>query len=861
MTYVFNHKKTLIKVITVFVVLLLLASVSLFIFGNKGVSAGRDPSRIGGIVKADGIQISDSSVNIAENDRYILDFNGSDCSFAVEDKITGSIWHSNPPDSLTEDFGLNESTAIALNSQLSIRYMNGIQQETVMDSATYSIALRQYTAQKIDDGVSVLYSFAYPDSDEIFPRALSTVRYEEIVNSLSYSADKSLMKKMYALIARNKQNETDLEKLIERYGALAETDIYILRDGQLNTANRKKLTVLFSSIDYSKEQLKTDLVEVKFTGTSGSGESYTIPVKYILEEDGLRVSIDCKEIRYTETDAGFLPLISIDLLDYFGCATQDEEGYLLVPDGSGSLIGFKERNNRNTTLEGRIYGNDPAILSTGDSGASENFTMPVYGIIKESTSMLAVIEEGEAMARIRTNTGGDGIPLNRIGISFDTMSRDYIPIGETATRENFYVYSNDIYKGRFTVKYYFFSGEESTIPGMAEAYRKNLIARGKLSKTITGSTPSAVLELQGAIDVVKTFAGIPYKSTMALTDFDAVKRITDTLTDAGLTNPVIHYAGVYKGGYKTGIQNKFSTDKSLGSSKTLNDLTAYMDDKGFQLYFSADFYKIYKESLFSPFHKKTDAVRNLTREISKKNSAYLLSPNRIGDIMGSYINGAVDNGVHAIAPVGMGEYLYSDFNPNNPISRQDSLTGIQASLKESRSKNIRLLADGANSYLLEFADIVTDVPYDDSNYIISDHSIPFYQMIIHGFIDYCGEPINYDSEPVDAVLKSVMTGSILSYRLIGEPSYVLNDTDYSDLYAPGFDDWKDEIILWNTTTADFFAEIREKKMTGFDILSKNVYLTTFENLQVVVNLSDSSYNYEGVIIKGKDFYWFEESAQ
>ncbi|MHB8964256.1 MAG: DUF5696 domain-containing protein, partial [Saccharofermentanales bacterium] len=557
---------------------------------------------------------------------------------------------------------------------------------------------------------------------------------------------------------------------------------------------------------------------------------------------------------------GFLPLIRIDLLDYFGCATQDENGYLFVPDGSGTLIGFGKRSNRNTTLEGRIYGNDPAILSTAANGNSENFTMPVYGIIKEKASMLAVIEEGEAMAHIRVNTGGDGIPLNRIGASFDTMTSDYIPIGATATRENFNVYSNDIYKGKFAVKYYFFGGTESAIPQMAQTYRENLTERGRFARNLPGAAPSAVIELQGAIDVIKTMAGIPYRSTTALTGFDSVTHITEFLSESGLANPVIHYTGTYKGGYKTAVQDEFRTDRSLGSAGALDELTAYIDGKGFPLFFSADFYEVYKESLVGSFHKKTDAVRNLTKEIRKNNGAYLLSPKRIGTVMDSYIDDAVQSGVRAIAPAEMGDSLYSDFNPGEPVSRQESLSLIQAALKAAKSKNIRLLADGANSYLLEFADIVTDVPYGDSRYIISDHSIPFYQMVMHGFVDYCGQPINYDSEPSDAILKSVMTGSLLSYRLIGAQASVLSDTDYTDFYAPGFDDWKDEIVRWNNETSEFFAVIREKRMTGYEVLAKDIYRSTFENIAAVINLSDSPYRYNGTILEGKDFIWFEESA-
>ncbi len=854
MTIKINQK--IIKAITIIITFFVLAATGVFIFSNHGTSIVRDKSRIGEKVNAKGLQVSDTMSVVAQSEKQTLFFNGTDCTFAVEDKTTKTRWYSNPPISDVLKLELNQNTNKVINSQLVIHYTNSIQQEIVMDSQTFSIDLKQYTAKKIDGGVLVTYSFAYPDSDEIFPRALSIERYDEIVKGLKFTAEKSLMKKMYSLIDRNSLKDTELTKLKERYGALNEKNIYILREGQLNTANKKSLTKLFTSIGYTKKQLKLDLEEVMFKGSNGSGESYTIPVSYVLEEDGLRVSIDSKNIHYTETDSGFFPLTGIDLLTYFGCTTQNEDGFLFVPDGSGSQIDFAKRNNRNTTLEGYVYGRDLAILSETNSDFTENFTMPVFGIKDAKGAILAVIEDGDAMARIKVNTGGDGIPYNRIGVSFDTMIKDYIPIGENATRENFNVYTNEIYDGTFAVKYYFIPGKNIGISKMAEVYRANLLSRNKLTKRLQDKLPTTIMELQGAIDVTKTLAGIPYKTTTALTDFSDVRKVVETLASSGIENPVINYTGIYKGGYKTTIQKTFRTDNSLGNKNDLDILTSYLNSKEIKIYSGANFYQINKESLFEPFNKKVDAVRNLTKEISSIDNNYLLSPVRFTDVVNSYAKGSEDSKIYGVAPFDMGRSLYSDFSPGRYISRQKSLSLIQKSLSGLETQNMKIMSDGANAYMLEFADIMTDVPYEDSSFIISSRSVPFYQMVIHGYTDYCSKPINYDSEPELAVLKSVMSGSLLSFKLIGKSPEILNDTDYADLYASGFDDWKEKIILWNKKTNQFYNSVREQKIIEFTYLSDNVTLTVFEKNEVVVNLSGAAYSYKGVVISPKDFHLY-----
>ena len=60
----------------------------------------------------------------------------------------------------------------------------------------------------------------------------------------------------------------------------------------------------------------------------------TIPVEYTLQEDFLEARIVTDEI--VEGEDSFVA--SISLLPYFGAGSQDDEGYMLVPDGSGSLI-------------------------------------------------------------------------------------------------------------------------------------------------------------------------------------------------------------------------------------------------------------------------------------------------------------------------------------------------------------------------------------------------------------------------------------------------------------------------------------------------------------------------------------------
>jgi len=84
----------------------------------------------------------------------------------------------------------------------------------------------------------------------------------------------------------------------------------------------------------------------------------TIPVEYTLQEDFLEARIVTDEI--VEGEDSFVA--SISLLPYFGAGSQDDEGYMLVPDGSGSLIFMNNGKISRMLTENRFMAQIPLLL-------------------------------------------------------------------------------------------------------------------------------------------------------------------------------------------------------------------------------------------------------------------------------------------------------------------------------------------------------------------------------------------------------------------------------------------------------------------------------------------------------------------
>ena len=98
------------------------------------------------------------------------------------------------------------------------------------------------------------------------------------------------------------------------------------------------------------------------------------------------------------------------------------------------------------------------------------------------------------------------------------------------------------------------------------------------------------------------------------------------------------------------------------------------------------------------------------------------------------------------------------------------------SLKESG--NLVMTTTG-NQYVVPYSDYVTDMDIDSKAVNIIDESVPFYQIALHGLVNYSGSAINLSEDEKDMILKSAETGAGLYFTFMHQPTSVLQDTDYT----------------------------------------------------------------------------------
>ena len=184
-----------------------------------------------------------------------------------------------------------------------------------------------------------------------------------------------------------------------------------------------------------------------------------------------------------------------------------------------------------------------------------------------------------------------------------------------------------------------------------------------------------------------------------------------------------------------------------------------------------------------------------------------------------------------LTSIGFGDYstkLVSDYSKKDPSSRSKTMNTIVDGYKSASEKISTVFADGANSYVLPYVTNVSNVPVYSSGFNVTDFDIPFYQMVIHGYVDYASTPINKSSNSDETFLLSLASGSQIHYDMTYADADTLQDTDYDDLYYSNYAGWTDLAANQYKKVSSILSGVSDYTITKYELSDdKNVLTTTY----------------------------------
>lgn len=845
------------------------------------------------LVREDGDPTKNTTFYLVdENSNYEFYFSEGILEIALVSKKTGEVWFSNPAPTERER-GIRSE----MSSQLTLFYLNkkdGSQKtlESYLDcvmNMNDESELKPYYVVNHDGHLRVIYILGQIKADYIVPICIdgpTAEKYiEQLKNTEGYLATSKFISSgsLYSKITKSTWDSYPDDRKNELRAIAPNIDDFITDTeaayimGDLTKWNNRQVMLQMQKgfTDVIGMTLEDrDAMNEKFGVETESAKNFWIPIDYQLTENGLNVSINNEEIHY---DKNTFAIASINLLQYFGSASKKENGYMFVPDGSGAIVNFNNgKTNITDAVKVQLYGLDEGRPREQQPFANQNGYLPVFGIKKENSALFGIIESGDTGATITADIAGKSKTVEDRNRCYPTFKLcEYEELKFSSTQKTSRVYQNEMSSFDISVSYTILEKDKADYSGMAEYYRQYLMDKGVLSQKNFSSVPFHI-ELVGAYDHETAFLGVGYTEMKAITTFEQCREIIQKLSDAGIKNISVNYKGWANHGIRNSVFNKVKVLKELGGKNGLSELMTFAESLGVNLYFETELAYVYESEWFDGYSQLRDASRLVTRDIayhyqydvvgkiaSKENFATIVSPSVIYNIDAEdnsksnavkVLNDLKELGVKGISLGSLsknltGNYKVKDFYDREKVSK------TYAAVAQEYKNNFSVMGKGVNAYMLGYVDNIFEISNTSSMFNLADASVPFYQMVIHGSIQYSGEPINLNGDTQAVFLQAVEAGAGLYYRWCYEPNDEVQDLTFEGMYALHYSSWLDEAIEMYKAYNDLLASTAGAFITEHETVAENVSKVTYGN-GVTVYVNYNAYDYtaeDGTVVGAKNF--------
>lgn len=782
---------------------------------------------------------------VAENTTLKLYASPDTGDVAVYDKRSGVTTYSNPVDA-DEDPIANNTNKNYLKSQFVINYYNAAKAMGTYDSYSMAVEKGQIQAQSIDNGVRFIYTLGdfSTNTTGIVPIYLDKNKLEEICGKIDETAQTN-MRRYYS---------TEDEK----------TGMLVLNGvAQKNVKTIKKITGYLEEAGFTEEDYEAQMelagIEVALP------LSFTIALEYRLLDDSIEVSIPSSMIE--ENGGG--KLYRIRLLGYFGAAGADDEGYLVVPNGSGSLIYFNNGKSNVENYSQYIYDIDPLAADYTLLENTQKVRLPICGICKEDSDILMSVEDGATTAFFTASVAGSNTSYNYVNTTFVVRGYDLLSMfGSTGNEADLPLLENDMYDINYKVRYTFLDDEHTGYSGIANYYRERLIKEGVLSeKTASGDIPF-YYDIIGGVKETASFVGIRYLKVMAMTTYDEAADIALDLKDKGIAYQVMNLQGWSNGGYYADVYDKITGLGKLGGKKDLEVLSDTMEGMGGRLYVDVPFQKVtyiskrysgsfetsryYGAGYVARFGAHNPANLRITSSLGYDENIYdLVSPKYLKRYVDAFIKKFNKLDVSGIGLRDLGDEVHSDKKRTEFINREEALDIVKAQLDKFAGTGKNILINGGNDYSFKYATDIIDVPLRDNEFRIIDEEIPLYEMIIHGYIDYAGSQLNFhdSADNTEITLRMIEYGASPRYVFTKESASEMKYTALNKFYATKYDNWCDEAVSVYNEVNGILKYVSGETVVKHEIRDSGVRAVTYSNGVVIyVNYTDYDAVEDGITI-------------
>lgn len=787
---------------------------------------------------------------VAENGVLKLYANPGTGDVAIHDLRNGKTVYSTPPEADSDKIA-NKTNKSYLKSQFLLEYYNANLATGSYDSFSKSVDLGNVKAESIPDGVRFTYEVGDEVEVYLVPSYLTNERYQELYNGVSAS----IQKEMYGKANSFYEQREDGNWQVSENGK------------KMAIRTKKKISDAFIELGMTEEEY------YEWEALAGNEIPETLGFTIVLEWRLVGDAVECTVPADRIEERGGGMVSRLQLLPYMAAASMDETGYMVVPNGSGAVINFNNGKQSSAVYSQYVYEMDLVDAEYTKTQSLQSVRLPLFALCREDSTVLATIEKGATFASVSADVSGRNNSYNNAYASFTLRNDEKLSMfgaGETADMP---VVEDDYYSETLVVRYTMLTEENKGYSGVANYYRQRLIDEGTLTVKAEGGDIPFYYDVIGGVKETAHTMGVQHLRVKAMTTFDQAADMARQLKDKGIDYQVMNFQGWMNGGYYHDVPNKISVLRQLGGKADLEALDSAVAALGGELYADVAFqnvtfiskrYRVNEET--SRYYGAGYAVQfgevnptNLRRTSGlgyAENLYNLLSPKFLPYYVEKFIGATEDYQLTGISLRDLGYELHADKRRTNVINREEALMIVEAQLEALRGTGRKLMISGGNDYALQGVSHVINAPMTATEYFIVDKTIPLYQMIVHGCLDYTGKAMNTvvsDNWRSD-LLQMIEYGASTHYIFTWEEATEMKYTGLNKFYATTFDAWADEAAENYAYVNGALSQVSNALMVEHEAVTDTLVRVAYDNgVTIYINYGDEPAQADGVEIPAEDY--------
>ncbi len=561
-------------------------------------------------------------------------------------------------------------------------------------------------------------------------------------------------------------------------------------------------------------------------------------------------------------------LVALELLPYFGASINEEDGYIFYPDGSGALSRFKENTRSLYPVRQQIYGDNFEQVEEYTDGASTGqkwIMMPVFGVKQGDSAIVGIVSAGAADTSLCFAPSGYIYQASRVypifnyryAYSVQAVSNGNTAGGGTAEGEaaggdsenRIVVYERERSTADFQVQYTFLDGTDANYSGMARTYRQYLLHNDMLNKS--EELPDVMLDM--LITVKKPM--LLWEESVVASSFSYGNTILQELHDAGVGKMRLNLLGWQSEGYNR-YPAHFPVASSAGGNSDLRELLRLVQALDSRVALTDNF--IEADDGQGGYSRRDDLSYNLLNQTYSNldRTKFLMDFRQALRLFNDkWLPRAQSLEVQSVSLDNIGRLLYPNGSTSSPQRRDSAAASAAALVKSAREGLGDVSVSGANEYVLANATSIYGLPETSSQSFTFDESVPFVQIVLHGYLPYAPEiPGNLSADFNQTVLKWAEYGYTPYFSVAEHDASILSECDSQGVFISAFSDKKQDIVDTVKLFEEKLAAVQGLPISDHAQLDNSLVRVTYEGgAQLLVNYGSSPADYEGQPIAAGDF--------